>query len=85
MSPYREMLETANISHEGFEMPKNVWGIALDDSKIQRKLMVRFFMHAGVTEDRVHIFGSTVHEIRTFDDWAVRYVSHSQDMQCMRT
>ena len=33
-----------------FHLPPGVWGIAIDDSKIQRKLLRRFFIHAGIQE-----------------------------------
>eukprot|EP00553_Chaetoceros_curvisetus_P009112 CAMPEP_0204633530 /NCGR_PEP_ID=MMETSP0717-20131115/27414_1 /ASSEMBLY_ACC=CAM_ASM_000666 /TAXON_ID=230516 /ORGANISM="Chaetoceros curvisetus" /LENGTH=284 /DNA_ID=CAMNT_0051651727 /DNA_START=419 /DNA_END=1270 /DNA_ORIENTATION=+ len=78
--PYHEMLATANIHHEGFEMPKNVWGIALDDSKIQRKLLVRFFMYVGIPENHIHIFGASASEIKGFDSWAVSFIdNHPND------
>jgi len=79
VTPYHEMLSTANISHEDFELPKNVWGIALDDSKIQRKLLVRFFMYAGIPEERIHIKGATADEIKGFDDWAVSFIDEHPD------
>ncbi len=79
MTPYHEMLTTANISHEGFEMPKNVWGIALDDSNIQRKLLVRFFMYVGIPDDHIHIFGANENEIKGFNDWAVDFVNAHPD------
>ncbi len=61
-------------------MPKNIWGIALDDSKIQRKLLLRFFMYAGIPAERSHIKGATTKEIKEFDTWAVNFIDeHSDD------
>lgn len=80
VTPYNEMLARSHISHEDFKMPKNVYGIGIDDSKIQRKLLVRFFMYVGIPEDRIHIFGANVEEIKEFDDWAVNFIdSHPDD------
>ena len=74
------MLSIANMTHEDFELPKNIWGIALDDSKIQRKLLLRFFTYAGIAEDRVHVKGGTADDIKGFDDWAVNFIySHPND------
>lgn len=51
-----------------FEVPAGTWGIALDDSKIQRKLMDRILAHAGVEESRRIVLGqspSEVNELKT--------------------
>jgi hypothetical protein len=69
----------ANVSYEDFAMPKNIWGIALDDSKIQRKLLVRFFMYAGIPPERAHIKGATTKEIKEFDNWAVSFIEEHPD------
>jgi len=79
VTPYNEMLARSHISHEDFKMPKNVYGIGIDDSKIQRKLLVRFFMYVGIPEDRIHIFGANVEEIKGFDDWAVNFIDRHPD------
>jgi hypothetical protein len=78
------MLAMSNVSHEEFVMPNNVWGIALDDSKIQRKLLVRFFLYAGIPEDRIHIKGSSAEDVKNFDNWAVNFVdNHPNDFFLM--
>ena len=70
----------SNISTKDFEMPKNVWGIAIDDSKIQRKLLIRFFLYAGIPKERIHIKGATAADIKGFDDWAVSFIDdHPND------
>lgn len=48
--------------------------IALDDSKIQRKLLARYFTYAGIPEDRVRILGGTTKEIQGFVDWAFDFI-----------
>jgi hypothetical protein len=46
-----------------FEVPPDTWGIAIDDSKIQRKLMARILAHAGVHEDRRIVIGKNPAEV----------------------
>jgi len=70
-------------SHEvvKFKLPKGVWGIALDDSKMQRKLLKRILMLVGVSEDHVIVQGETGEEIHTFDDFMFDFIgSHPNDM-----
>jgi len=76
---YDEKLAHSNIRHEDFELPKNLHAIAIDDSKIQRKLLARFFLFAGIPEDRIHIMGATAEEIVGFDDWAMSFVDEHPD------
>jgi len=57
-----------------FKLPENVWGIAIDDSKIQRKLLARFFHLAGVRDDRCIVQGGTMQEIKNFDDFVVNHI-----------
>lgn len=69
----------SNVSYEDFEVPKNVHAIAIDDSKIQRKILSRFFLFAGIPEDRIHIMGGTAEEIKGFCDWAITFVDEHPD------
>jgi hypothetical protein len=46
-----------------FQVPNGTWGIAVDDSKIQRKLMARILGHVGVEESKRIILGSTPAEV----------------------
>lgn len=51
-----------------FEVPAGTWGIAIDDSKIQRKLMGRILSHAGIEESRRLLLGKSpaeVYELKT--------------------
>lgn len=63
-----------SVHPSNFKLPENVWGIAIDDSKIQRKLLRRFFQLAGVKEDRCIIQGGTTKEIKSFDDFIVDHI-----------
>ncbi|KAL7541449.1 hypothetical protein ACHAXR_013265 [Thalassiosira sp. AJA248-18] len=60
---------------ETFHIPHGVWGIGIDDSKIQRKLLRRFFHHAGVQEPRQIILGQKPEEIAGFVDFVVDFVN----------
>jgi hypothetical protein len=66
---------------KSFRLPQNLYGIAIDDSKIQRKLLTRFFMYAGIPPDRIIIKGETNDEILHFGDWASAFIdSHPSDL-----
>jgi signal transduction histidine kinase len=52
-----------------FALPANTWGIALDDSSIQRRLLDRFLSLAGVERSRRKILGGTSKEILGFKEY----------------
>eukprot|EP00526_Cylindrotheca_closterium_P001973 CAMPEP_0113629296 /NCGR_PEP_ID=MMETSP0017_2-20120614/15204_1 /TAXON_ID=2856 /ORGANISM="Cylindrotheca closterium" /LENGTH=1088 /DNA_ID=CAMNT_0000539681 /DNA_START=116 /DNA_END=3382 /DNA_ORIENTATION=- /assembly_acc=CAM_ASM_000147 len=66
-----------SVKPEHFQIPKNAWGVAIDDSKIQRKLLSRFLSHAGVTESRQIVKGYTNEEIQSFDSFLVDLVQRN--------
>jgi hypothetical protein len=50
-----------------FEVPAGTWGVAVDDSKIQRKLLGRILGHVGIEEARCIVLGRNqieVHSLR---------------------
>jgi hypothetical protein len=49
-----------------FALPHNTWGIVVDDSAIQRKLMDRSFKNSGIEDARRVVLGKDVHEVTTF-------------------
>lgn len=51
-----------------FELPRGTWGVALDDSGIQRKLLRRFYQMAGLDDDRIIIMGKTATDVLGFVD-----------------
>jgi hypothetical protein len=64
-----------------FHLPAGVWGIGIDDSKIQRKLLRRFFIHAGIQENRQVILGHNTDEISGFVNFVVDFVKrHPEDL-----
>lgn len=52
-NPYRLPWKT----HEQFQVPPTTWGIAFDDTAIQRKLMSRIMHHAGIEDSKVIVLG----------------------------
>ena len=64
----------ASMNLPAFNLPLNTWGIGVDDSKIQRKLLHRLFVTAGISEERIIILGNSVAEIRGFSDYLVDFV-----------
>ena len=60
---------------DAFHLPDVVWCIGIDDSKIQRKLLRRLFLHAGVSGPRQIILGHKEDEITGFVDRIVDFVN----------
>jgi hypothetical protein len=46
--------------YAGWKLPNGVWGFAIDDSGMQRKLLGKFLQHCGLPDDRIIIRGGTV-------------------------
>lgn len=55
-------------------LPDNTWGVVIDDSGIQRKLMDRYLKIAGIDKDRRVIVGKDSNEIYGFNDMVVDLV-----------
>ena len=51
-----------------FEVPTGTWGIAVDDSKIQRKLLGRILGHVGIEEDRCIVLGRSQSEVHSLHE-----------------
>lgn len=63
-----------------FRIPTNTHAIAIDDSKIQRKLLSKFYEFAGIPEERTTIVGDGHDEIMGFEDFVVNFVeNHPED------
>jgi hypothetical protein len=55
-------------THENFELPPGSWGIAVDDSKIQRRLsMRRIFKYAGIDDSMGIILGKDPSDVEDMD------------------
>lgn len=75
-------LYDASAEANAFVIPSGVWGIAIDDSKIQRKLLRRFFVHAGIHEHHQVILGQNSEEILNFVDFTVNFVKRHPGDRC---
>uniref|UniRef100_A0A7S4HQ92 Uncharacterized protein n=1 Tax=Odontella aurita TaxID=265563 RepID=A0A7S4HQ92_9STRA len=64
---------------ERFRIPRGTWGIAIDDSKIQRKLLTRFMGLAGIDPSRTIVLGKDPSEIEGFVDYVVNFVEDRPD------
>lgn len=60
-----------------FALPPRTWGIAVDDSLIQRKLMDRFLKMCGISDDRKLILGKDSEEIFGFCDTVARLLQEN--------
>jgi hypothetical protein len=43
---------TSSISNEEFTIPPGTWGIVIDDSRIQRKVLTTFLQLIGIEKER---------------------------------
>ena len=63
-----------------FQLPPRTWGIAIDDSKIQRRFLQKMFQMAGVRNDRTIVLGKNNEEIQGFADFMIKLLEfHSKD------
>eukprot|EP00588_Corethron_pennatum_P033791 CAMPEP_0194349780 /NCGR_PEP_ID=MMETSP0171-20130528/107281_1 /TAXON_ID=218684 /ORGANISM="Corethron pennatum, Strain L29A3" /LENGTH=800 /DNA_ID=CAMNT_0039117273 /DNA_START=44 /DNA_END=2444 /DNA_ORIENTATION=+ len=82
--PAETFEDAMKLSHSGdkvkFHIPPESWGIAIDDSKVQRKLLKRFLKIAGISESRSIVQGETAEEIHNFDDFVIQLIDqHPND------
>jgi hypothetical protein len=59
-----------------FRIPKNTHVIAIDDSKLQRKLLGKLLEFAGIPPDHRTVVGDGRDEIMGFSDYCVNFVEH---------
>jgi hypothetical protein len=67
IAPRRSFSTQSSASGDAFSLPAGTWGIAVDDSNIQRKLMDRFMKRAGIPENRRIILGETADQVLSMD------------------
>jgi len=71
--------DMVNTLERKFRIPKNTYAIAIDDSKIQRKLLGKFFDFVGVPEEQCTIKGDGSAEILGFEDFVVDFMQNHAD------
>ena len=65
---------------KNFRIPsKNTYAIAIDDSKIQRKLLAKFFNFMGLLPECCTVIGESASEIKGFEDFAIDFMHHHKD------
>ena len=81
---FKAPVELYDASSEvgAFVIPVGVWGIAIDDSKIQRKLLRRFLVHAGIHEQHQIILGQNSEEILDFVKFTINFVKQHPNDRC---
>jgi len=62
---------------KAFSLPDGTWGIAIDDSKIQMKLLAKYFEFAGLPKERIKVFGKDAEEIMGFVDYVVSFMDEN--------
>ena len=74
------MNDILNTLQKNFRFPPNMHAIAIDDSKIQRKLLSKFFDSMGLKPEQCTILGDGADEIKGFEDFVVKFIGeHKTD------
>lgn len=61
-----------------FSLPEGTWGIAIDDAKVQMKLLGKLFEFAGIRSDRIKLFGQNSSEIMNFVDYVLDFFHENE-------
>ena len=64
----------AAIDYSDFCIPPTTHALAIDDSKIQRKLLGKIFENAGIPSNKCTICGDGYSEIMGFEDYVVKFM-----------
>jgi hypothetical protein len=56
---------SSSVNSTGWKVPnpRSVWGLAIDDSAMQRKLLRKILTHVGIPEDHIIVTGETVRQV----------------------
>ena len=76
---FEEKEQEKPIDFSDFCIPQNTFAIAIDDSKIQRKLLGKIFENTGIAPDRCTICGDGFDEIMGFCDYVVNFINDHRD------
>jgi hypothetical protein len=66
--PASPLAESNLSSSRNFILPNDTWAIAIDDSRIQRKIMTRILLNAGVEKSRLIVLGKEASEVEGCGD-----------------
>jgi hypothetical protein len=66
VSTYGVVEQFEPMEEKNFKIPKHTWGIAVDDSRIQRKVMKQFLKLIGIEKSKRVVLGASSEEIYGF-------------------
>jgi hypothetical protein len=66
VSTYGVVEQFETMEEKNFKIPKHTWGIAVDDSRIQRKVMKQFLKLIGIEKSKRLVLGASSEEIYGF-------------------
>jgi hypothetical protein len=79
------VVAAGNFTLPAFALPPHTWGIAIDDSNMQRKLLTRLLEFAGVEPHHIRVTGETPAEIYGFTATVAQHVrDHADDYHLVR-
>lgn len=76
---YPKQNDATDESNRRFRLPENTYGIAIDDSGIQRKLLGRFLSLAGVDKTKRKVMGNSAEEVLGFNDFLEETMRANKD------
>jgi len=68
---------------EDFEVPPGTWGVAIDDSLIQRRLLTRILAHAGVDESKRIVIGKEPSDALKLGDLVRKILTDDESCKIM--
>jgi hypothetical protein len=79
--PTKQVIETKSDgdSDQDWEIPPCTWGIIIEDSLVQRKLLNRLLSVLGIEKEKRIILGSTAEEVLEFNNIAKDLVESNRD------
>ena len=77
--PAVPVAQSSQPDYKNFVVPSNVFGIGVDDSKIQRKLLSRILGHAGVPQSRQILLGETHEDVTEFESTLMNLMDEHPD------
>jgi hypothetical protein len=78
--PVEVLAREDEVDTNNFEVPKDTWGVAFDDSKVQRKLLARILKLAGVEESRIKVIGEDHSDVEALEELLLQLVTeHPED------
>jgi hypothetical protein len=79
--PTKQVMEFMDddVSDQDWEIPPCTWGIVVEDSLVQRKLLHRLLSVLGIEQEKRVILGSTAEEVLEFNNIARNLVESNRD------